>query len=325
MSHTVTFIDGDTTGPEICEAIHPLFSAAGAEVTWERWSLDDNFEASEDLLASIREHGAALMAYTWGRRHEGKPAPIISLRRKLGCYANLRPLVHLPGIDSVYKDVDIIVVRELTEDIYAAMEHESIPNVFESFKVTTRSSCERIARYAFEVARINGRKKVTIAHKSNIMKLSDGMFLRTAQKVALEYPEIEAEECIVDALCMKLVLHPERYDVVLCGNLFGDIVGDLCTGLVGGPVNAPSINRAPDCVVFTPGHGDPPELVGTGTANPMPLLLSSLYLLEHLGENGARQRLGTAMEQAVADGVLPHDLGGAASCSEYVDAVARRL
>ncbi len=324
MPVPVTLIPGDTTGPEICAAILPLFEAAGADIEWHEVPAPDG-RITDDLIASIRADGHALMAWHKGRREQGVQAPIVELRSRLGVYANLRPLVNLAGIDSVYEDVDIIVVRETSEDVYAAKEHESIPGVFESLKVTTRDGCERIARYAFEVARQNDRKKVTVAHKSNIMKQSDGMFLRTALAVAADYPGIEVEDCIVDALCMKLVLHPDRYDVLLCGNLFGDIVGDLCTGLVGGPVNAPSINRAPDAVVFTVGHGDPEELTGTGNGNPVPLLLSSLYLLERIGQLDARTRLGDAMERAVTNGIRPIGLGGSATCADYVAAVRARL
>lgn len=323
MTRTIALLPGDGTGPEICDAILPLFAKAGADLSFER--LDIGACANDVCVEQIKRRGVALMAHHRGQRDGKALPPIVDLRQKLGVYANLRPFRSLRGVPAVFDDVDVLVVRETTEDIYAHLEHESMPGVFEGLKVTTQAACERIARTAFETARRLGRKKVTIVHKSNIMKLSDGLFLRTAKAVGEQFPDIITDEVIVDALCMKLVLDPRKFDVLVAGNLFGDLVADLCAGLVGGTVNDPSINLGPNVAVFTTGHGDDPSLVGTGNANPLPLLLASLHLLEHVGEGGARKRLGAALEAAVNGGAKPVGLGGPASCAQFVAAVAERL
>jgi isocitrate dehydrogenase (NAD+) len=322
MTHHVTLLPGDTTGAEIFEHVKPLLVRLGVDITWDEPTPTATMET---LLASVRRTGTALMAYEWGDRDSGKLAPIVVLREELGVYANLRPLRSLPSVPSRHRDVDLLVVRETTEDIYAHLEHESLPGVFESFKVTTEVACERIARYAFETARRLGRAKVTIVHKANIMKLSDGMFLRVGRQVSEEYPEIETNDCIVDALCMKLIMNPGEFDVLLCGNLFGDIVADLCTGIVGGASNAPSINIADDVVLFTAGHGDSMNLVGTGKGNPLTLLLPTIAMLSHLGEGDAAARLETAMNQAIEGGTRPFALGGQASVTTFFVALLAHI
>jgi isocitrate dehydrogenase (NAD+) len=217
------------------------------------------------------------------------------LRRDLGLFAQLRPAKPVAGLPCRFQETDLLVVREITEDVYAHLEHESIPGVFESLKVTTRAACERIARYAFELARLQGRKRVTIVHKANIMKLSDGLFLRTAREVSENYPDIETNDVIVDALCMKVVLDPSKFDVLLCGNLFGDIVGDLVAGLVGGRSNTPAITIGADgTVMCTAGHGS-----RSGEADLLTVLLPALHLLRHLDEPAAADRLHTAIETAL--------------------------
>lgn len=321
MSTTVTLVQGDNLGPDVVAALVALIRKAGAEITFETVEGTPGVVTPE-LLAAIRRNGVALMGHHWGRRDSGEVPPVVQLRRELGIYANLRPIVTRYGFDAVYQGVDFWVVRETTEDIYAHLEHESLPGVFESIKVTTRAACERIARYAFEFARTRGRKKVTTVHKSNIMKLSDGLFLRTCQEVATEYPEILHDEVIVDALCMKLVLDPTQFDVLVAGNLFGDIVGDLGAGLVGGASNTPSINVGEGVGLFTLGQ---PLSSDAAEADPLPLLLTSLYMLEHLGQDEARQRLGDAAEAAVRAGIRTVSLGGDASLAEYIEAVSARL
>lgn len=315
MAHRVTLVAGDV--PEVLEGIEKVVAATGVQVDWVRPEVGE-------LVASARETGTALIGWQRGGP-DGLP-PAVQLRNDFGVFAQLRPIQDLPGLGGRFEDVDLLVVRETTEDVYAHLEHESIPGVFESLKVTTRAACERIARHAFQLARAQGRRKVTIVHKANIMKLSDGMFLRTAQAVAQDYPEIEHEDVIVDALCMRLVLDPTQFDVLLCGNLFGDIVADTCAGLVGGRSNAPSINVAVDgTTLFTAGHGDPPEVAGTGRANPLHLLLPTVHLLRHLGENEAADRLRAAVCRTLSEGERPVALGGEATWDRFCDAVGQRL
>ena len=272
MGHRITLVPGDV--PELAVSLKSLVHRAGIDVEW--------VEPGPDTAAAIRETGAALVGFQRGQRDEGKLPPAVLLRRELGIYAQERPIRDLTGVSGRFTDVDILVVRETTEDVYASLEHESIPGVFESLKVTTRAACERIARYAFEVARARGRKKVTIVHKANIMKLSDGMFLRVGRQVALDYPDIACDEFIVDALCMRIVLDPSRFDVLLCGNLFGDIVSDMCAGLVGGASMAPALNVGDGVVVATVGHE---------STTPLTLAIPMLYLLRHLGDHAAAEQL----------------------------------
>ncbi len=317
MSHEVTLVPGDCPG--LFEHVRPVIAATGADITFDEPSENPTLEG---LMGSARRTGTVLMGYAHGRRDEGELAPVVQLREALGVFCNLRPIRNIAGIPAVAEDVDLLIVRETTEDIYAHLEHESIPGTFESLKVTTRAACERIARHGFEVARQYGRKRVTIVHKANIMKLSDGMFLRTAREVAADYPDIAVDDVIVDALCMKLILHPERFDVLLTGNLFGDIVSDLCTGLVGGTSNAPSINTAPDCTLFTAGHRVKAE---DAEANPLTILVPMERMLAHLGEADAATRLRSALEATLTSGVRPSALGGDTDGAAFCDAVVEHL
>lgn len=300
MSVEVTLCPGDDA--EIYAPIRPLLEAAGADIVFDAPGPNATLEG---LLASARRTGAVLV----GPESTGtaEKRPIVRLRKALGVTHNLRPSRTVAGLPARCEGVDLLVVRETTEDIYAHLEHESIPGTFESLKVTTKEACERIARTAFELARAQGRKKVTIVHKANIMKLSDGMFLRTAREVAADFPDIDHEDVIVDALCMKLVLTPERFDVLVCGNLFGDIVADLCAGLTGGVSNAPSLNVAPDCTLFAVGHR---LSAAEARANPVPLILPVVHLLEHVGQGEAATKLREALEKTLEAGVLPVPLGG---------------
>ncbi len=292
---TVTLVPGDER--DLFAPLLPLLEAAGADLAFDEPGPDAHWES---LLASARRTGLVLLGAQSSAPTDLRP--VVKLRKALGVTHNLRPVSDLPGLPSRAEGVDLLVVRETTEDIYAHLEHESIPGVFEGIKVTTRAACERIARTAFELAVAQGRSRVTIVHKANIMKLSDGLFLRTARAIAASYPSIQVDDVIVDALCMKLVLHPERFDVLLCGNLFGDIVADLCSGLVGGACNAPSINVAPGCTLFAPGHGiDAP----TARDNPVALLVPILYLLDHVEQRDAAARLRGAIQTALEHGAPP--------------------
>ncbi len=325
MSHEITVVPGDDTGPEITQAVRGVLDGLGLDLQWDVQDASDN-GSHASLIESAKRTKTVLMAFQRGRRDEGVLPPIVTLRKALDVFANVRPLHNLPGVPSRHENVDLVVVRETAEGVYANLEHESIPGVFESFKVTTQAHCERIARFAFEYARRNGRKRVTVVHKANIMKKSDGMFLRTGLAMAEQFPDIAVDECIVDALCMKLVVDPSRFDVLLCGNLFGDIVADIAAGLAGGPANCPSINYAPGGIgLFASPHGDGPDAVGTGRANPMSLLLPAVSMLRHLNEDAAADRLMSAITATISEGVLPIALGGEASCDAFAGAVAGRI
>ena len=314
----VTAVFGDS--PDTFRRVQRLLAAAGAELQWDEPSEGATYSA---MLASAKRTGLALVGFAqW--RGQGLP-PSVVLRDELGVFSQHRPIRPLAGVPSRHEDVDLVVVRETTEDVYAHLEHESIPGVFESLKVTTEAACARIARHAFEMARGSGRQRVTVVHKANIMKLSDGMFLRVAKAVAEDFPEITCDDVIVDALCMKLVLDPSAFDVLLCGNLFGDIVADLCAGLVGGASNAPSINFGDGITLFTAGHGDPADVDGSDLANPLPVLLPAVHLLRHIGQDGEAERLHDATAATLEAGVRPQAIGGQASASAFCEAIEARL
>ena len=290
MTHAIAYIPGQLATSYGPNALPELLAAAGADLSWR--TVD--WTTAEDTIDALKAQPTDALLMAHRRASNGGVSPIVQLREGLGCYANLRPIRSIPGLDDRFKDINMMVVRECTEDIYAQLEHESIPGVFESLKVTTRSACERIAREAFELARAQNRKKVTIVHKANIMKKSDGLFLATALDVSKDYPEIETDDCIVDALCMKLILYPEWFDVLLCGNLFGDIVADVCAGLVGGRSNCPSANIGPQLSVFTTGHS-------AENHNDTSLLLSAALMLNHLGQTAPAERLMNAYQSALTN------------------------
>ena len=289
MSYAVTLVPGDVTGRAVTDAVKRMVAATGVTIDWEEVP---SGAVSDELIESALRTGMVLMDYQRGDRDRGGLAPIVELRKALQAFANVRPVQSVRGLPTRFDDVDIVIVRETTEDVYAHLEHESIPGTFESLKVTTQAACERIARHAFDYAREHGRKKVTVVHKANIMKKSDGLFLRTAREVAADYPDIEVEDRIVDALCMQLILYPERFDVLLAGNLFGDIVADLACGLVGGPANCPSITVAPGVRVFSA----PQDHSGDGGGNPLAVAWPAVILLRHLGEVPAADALMRALE-----------------------------
>lgn len=320
MTHAITLVPGDWIGPEICQVVVELFDALDIGVDWETHTAID-----DPMLASARRTGVVLKARMAGLRTTGELPPSVRLRKELGLWGQVRYVRNLPGVPARFDNVDIGVVREISEDIYTGLEHTTAPGVFEQIKLTTVDACERIARFAFQQARLWDRQRVTIVHKSNIMKLSDGLFLRTAQQVATEFPEIACDEVIVDALCMRLVRDPSQFDVLLCANLFGDIVADLVTGLAGGIAVAGATNRGDDVVVFENPHGRAPELTGTGRANPVPMIIQGINLLHHLEEGAAARRLASALMGTLSSDLRTVDQGGDAGCVQVRDAVISRL
>ena len=289
MTKTIAYIPGVLAEAFGHDALPQILKTAGADLKWEAvpWT---SVHADPTAHPVLTESDAILMAYQ--APSPGGPPTIVTLREQFKCFANVRPLCGVPGLNARFDDIDLLVVRESTEDIYAQLEHESIPGVYESLKVTTRGACEKIARFAFETTQRQKRKKVTIVHKANIMKKSDGLFLAIAREVGAEYPDIEVDDCIVDALCMKLILHPEWFDVLLCGNLFGDIVSDLGAGLVGGRANCPSANIGPHSSIFTTGHL-------SETPNDSSLVFSCILMLRFLGQEGPANRLMSASRAAL--------------------------
>jgi isocitrate dehydrogenase (NAD+) len=318
--HQITLIPGDWIGPETSEAVKEILAAAGARIAWDLQTLETG-KLNDKLLDSCRRNKVVLKGRTHAPREIGHLPPTIALRKELKLWSTVRPVKALPFSQAKFPNIDVVVIRETSEDIYSGFEHEVTDGVFEAVKVTTRSACQRIARYAFEYARANGRKRMTIVHKSNIMKKSDGMFLRTAMEISKEYPEIETNETIVDALCMWLVKNPYYYDVLLTLNLFGDIVSDLCSGLAGGITASPSASYGSDIVVFECLHGNAPELVGKDLANPIPLLNAATMMLDHLGEDEISTSIRAAIIKAGNSGVLTLDLGGSSKCSEITASI----
>jgi isocitrate dehydrogenase (NAD+) len=332
MSHVITLIPGDGIGPEVSAAVVRIFKAAGVDVDWERHDAGVaafkryNQSLPVAVLDSIRRNKVALKGPLTTPIAEGFTSVNVGLRKALDLYANLRPVRNLPGVESRFANVDIIIVRENTEDLYAGLEHQIVPGVVESLKIITEKASTRIARFAFEYARANGRRTVTAIHKANIMKLSDGLFLESTRKVSHEFIEIAYDERIVDAVCMQLVMRPERFDVLVLPNLYGDIVSDLCAGLVGGLGVVPGANLGLDTAVFEAVHGSAPDIADKNLANPTALLLSALMMLEHIGETDRAGRIRSALDRVLTAGVVrTHDLGGTASTTEFTDAVCREI
>ncbi|HEX2446374.1 MAG TPA: isocitrate/isopropylmalate family dehydrogenase, partial [Vicinamibacterales bacterium] len=301
MPHRITLIPGDGIGPEVTDAVVAVLKAAGVAIDWDRHDAGITaFEKSgaslpEELLASICRNKVALKGPVTTPIGEGFTSVNVGLRQALNLYANLRPVSNLPGVASRFSNVDLVIVRENTEDLYSGLEHVVVPGVVESLKIITEKASTRIARFAFDFARQNGRKRITGIHKANIMKLGDGLFLESLRAVARAYPEITYDERIVDAACMHLVMRPETFDVLLLPNLYGDIVSDLCAGLVGGLGIVPGANLGVDSAVFEAVHGSAPDIAGKNVANPVALLLSAVLMLHHLDERAAAERIMTAL------------------------------
>ena len=333
MAHTVTLIPGDGIGPELAEATRRVLDASGVAFDWEVVEAGEASIAEygtplpEHVLESIRRNRIALKGPITTPVGGGFRSVNVTLRQALGLYANVRPARSIKGLDTRYEDVDLVIVRENTEDLYAGIEHMVGPDAAESIKIITRSASERIARYAFEYAVANHRHKVTAVHKANIMKLSDGLFLESCRRVSVDYEgQIEFEDRIVDNMCMQLVQKPDLYDVLVLPNLYGDIVSDLCAGLVGGLGVAPGANIGEDGAVFEPVHGSAPKYAGQNRANPTAMILSGVLMLRHLGHPDVADRVEIAVRDVIAEGtVVTHDLGGTAGTSEFAEAIVQRL
>ena len=330
--HKVTLIPGDGIGPEVAEAARRVVDASGAGIEWhvhpagEAQMAVSGTPLPEETLDSVRSDRVALKGPITTPVGSGFRSVNVALRKEFDLYANVRPLRSLPGVKTRYEGVDLVVVRENTEDLYAGIEHMIGDYAAESIKLITRTVSERIARYAFDYAVANGRKKVTAIHKANIMKCTDGLFLDVCRSVAAEYPQIEFTDEIVDAACMHIVQRPEQYDVLVLPNLYGDIMSDLCAGLVGGIGLAPSANIGKDCAIFEAVHGSAPKHAGKNDANPTALILSAVMMLRHLGEREAADRIEGAVLSLFAGGErVTRDIGGSLGTSEFADAVIEEM
>jgi isocitrate dehydrogenase (NAD+) len=329
---TVTLIPGDGIGPEVSQAAVRVFEAAGAEIDWERQIA--GAEAVEkygnplppEVLESVRRNCVALKGPVTTPVGKGFKSINVQLRQELELYANLRPSRSLPSIPSRFEGVDIVVVRENTEDLYSGLEHTVVPGVVESIKIITEKASLRIARFAYEYARRHGRKRVTAVHKANIMKLSDGLFLDCVRRVAQEYPDIQSDDKIVDNMCMQLVMRPEEWDMLLLENLYGDIVSDLCAGLVGGLGVVPGANIGFDVAIFEAVHGSAPDIAGKDLANPLALIRSGIMMLYHLHKDDVAERVRAALRHVVVtQKIRTRDLGGEATTTQFTDAIVKAL
>src|SRR6202041_408638 len=328
MAHKVTLIPGDGIGPEVTQATVRILEATGLKFEWEV------FQAGAEAFEKYKEYIPKELTESIERTHVGLKGPVstpigggfpsinVALRQKFELYANFRPIRNLPHIPTRYPDVDLIIVRENTESLYSGLEHEVVPGVVESLKIITEKASTRVSRFAFEHARKNKRKKIHSIHKANIMKLSDGLFLRCSRAVSKEYPEITYGEHIVDNTCMQLVMNPYQYDMLLLENFYGDIISDLCAGLVGGLGLVPGANFGHTCAIFEAVHGSAPDIAGKNIANPTAVLRSSLLMLRHIGEPEAAWKIRNAIDDVYRDrSKLTRDVGGNASTSEFADAI----
>jgi isocitrate dehydrogenase (NAD+) len=332
--HTIVLIPGDGIGPEVSSATKRVLEAAGLSVDWVELAagataLEQGLEnvLPERTLAAIKAHKVALKGPVTTPVGKGFKSVNVQLRQKLNLYAAIRPVRSMPGIKTRYENVDLVIVRENTEGLYSGIENEVAPGVVTSTKVATELGCMRIARYAFRYATRRHRKKITVFHKANIMKLTDGLFLKCAQQIQEEeYPNIDYEEVIIDAGCMKLVQDPGRFDVLLMENLYGDLVSDLCAGLVGGLGVVPGSNIGDDAAVFEAVHGSAPDIAGKGVANPLALIMSGVMMLQHIHEDATAERVQKAYRAVLSEGkTLTRDLGGQAGTNEFADAIIAKL
>ena len=334
MPHYITLIPGDGIGPEVAQAAVRAVEATGVDITWRRAELNESIilesgkTLPQYLLDSLNETKVGLKGPVTTPVAGGFQSVNVALRKTLDLFANVRPVKTLPGVKTRFQDVqiDMVIFRENTEDLYSGLEHEIVKDVVTSLKVITRTASERIARYAFNYAKKNGRKTVVAIHKANIMKLADGLFLRCCRETAQQFTGIQYKELIVDNASMQLVMRPETFDILLLPNLYGDIVSDLAAGLVGGLGIVPGANMGETHAVFEAVHGSAPDMAGQGKANPTALMLSSVMMLTHLGENAASHKMQSAIELVYRDGkYLTGDVGGTASTGEFADAVVSAI
>ena len=330
--HVVTLLPGDGIGPEVVAVTVRAIDALDVDITWEEGLIGESAmpvhgtTLPPEVLDSIRRNGCALKGPTTTPVGGGHVSVNVGLRRALSLFANFRPIRNIPGVDARYENVDLFVVRENTEGLYRGIEHVIVPGVVESLKVITAEASTRISRFAFEFARNRQRRKVTAVHKANIMKLSDGLFLDCSRAIAKEYPEIEYEELIVDNMCMQLVMDPTRFDVLLSENLYGDILSDLCAGLVGGLGFAPGANHGEKVGLYEPVHGSAPDIAGKNLANPIASVLSGVMMLRHLKEHDAADRLKEAVFRHLAKAqVRTRDMGGTATTTDVGDSIVREI
>jgi isocitrate dehydrogenase (NAD+) len=332
MKHKVTLIPGEGIGPEVACATRRILEAAGVEIEWEEIagstgdSADQGQRVNQAAIEAVRRNRVALKGPMATAIAGGAPSVNVALRKSLDLYANLRPVKNVPGVKSHFENVDLILVRENTEDLYSGLEHEVVPGVVESLKIITEKASTRIARFAFDYARRHSRKKIHAIHKANIMKLSDGLFLRSVRSVAAQFPEIQYKELIVDNACMQIVMDPLQFDMLLLPNLYGDVMSDLAAGLVGGLGVVPSANIGDGCAMFEAVHGTAPDIAGKGLANPTALLMSALLMLDHLRERAAAEKIEAALMRVYREGTqTTKDVGGKASTEQFANAVIAAL
>jgi isocitrate dehydrogenase (NAD+) len=334
--HTIVLIPGDGIGPEVTSAAQRVLSAAGLSVEWVvlpagASALDQGFEnvLPQRTVEAIQHHKIALKGPVTTPVGKGFKSVNVQLRQKLNLYAAVRPVRNMPGVKTRFENIDMVIVRENTEGLYSGIENEIVPGVVTSLKVASRTACTRIARYAFRYATRRHRQKITVFHKANIMKLSDGLFLDCARQIHdEEYPNIEYDELIIDAGCMRLVQDPTRFDVLLMENLYGDLVSDLCAGLVGGLGVVPGSNIGEDAAVFEAVHGSAPDIAGKGLANPLAVIMSSVMMLNHIHEEAIATKIKSAYDAVLTEGnpkTLTKDLGGTAGTDQFADAVIAKL
>src|SRR5213082_2185302 len=330
--HKVILIPGEGIGPEVAAATRRVLEATGVQIDWEE--IAGRFDSSSDqektvnqaAVESVRRNRVALKGPMATAIAGGAPSVNVALRKSLDLYANLRPVKNVPGVKSHFENVNLILVRENTEDLYSGLEHEVVPGVVESLKIITERASTRIAKFAFEYAKHHGRKKIHAIHKANIMKLSDGLFLRSVRAVAAQFPDIEYKELIVDNACMQIVMDPLQFDMLLLPNLYGDVMSDLAAGLVGGLGVVPSANIGDECAMFEAVHGTAPDIAGKGLANPTALLMSALLMLDHLGERPAAEKIEAALLKTYRDGIYTtRDVGGKANTEQFTNAVLDEL
>ncbi len=328
---TITLIQGDGIGPEIINSVVKIFEAAKIKIDWDLQTAGADVAKAEGVplpdrvLQSIKKNGVALKSPVTTPIGKGFRSVNVQLRKELDLYANLRPCYNIPSVRTRYDNVDIVVVRENTEDLYAGIEEKIDDNTAHSIKIITRSASERIADFAFNYAVKNNRKLVTAVSKANICKLSDGLFLEAVRSVAQNYPSIQYKEILVDNCCMQLVQNPNQFDVLVLPNLYGDIVSDLTAGLIGGLGVAQGANIGENCAVFEPVHGSAPDIAGQDKANPTALILCAIQMLNYIGENNAGSTIKNALFKTFEQGVFTADLGGTASCSHFTNAIITNL